>query len=245
MSHVFLLFGASRGIGAACARSLFALGGQVCLAARDADQLEIARSETGPSAFARVTDITEADSVQTTVDAVLETYGKIDTVINFAAWAGPLNRPTWGVAPNDWNRLIQTNATGPYNIIRSCLPPMQDAEHGTLLFASSPFGDTPVAGMGGYSPSRAAAHALVHQLAAELQGSQIGAALVYPGLTDTDGLAAFRRAREGNTMGGQVATAAEMAGLFVWAAMQTPWDINGAVLSWSDPAIHNAVRATN
>lgn len=241
MSHVFLLFGASRGIGAACARALFARGGQICLAARDSKQLEQARRETGPSAFTQVTDITDAVSVQATVDAVLETYGKIDTVINFAAVTGPLNRPIWGVSPRDMAQLLQTNVVGPHNILRSCLPPMQNASKGALLFASSPYGDTPTAGMGAYGPSRAAAHAMVHQLALELQGSQIGAALIYPGLTDTDGLMAFRTAREGNTAGGQVASAAATAELFVWAAMQTPSDINGAVLSASDPAIQAAI----
>lgn len=243
MSYVFLLFGASRGIGAACARALFARGATVCLTGRDANRLEVVRQHTGPSAAAYVTDIIDPDSVQATVDEVLDHYGKIDTVINFAAQTGPLNRPTWDVAPTDLEAVLRSNVVGTHNIIRSCVPPIQKAGRGTLFFASSPFGDTPQPGVGVYAASRAAGNSLVHQLAAELDGTDVGAALVYPGMTDTEGLADFRRARGPAAMGAQVSSPAEMAQLFVWAAMQSPRDINGQVLSWANPHVANAVQA--
>ena len=243
MGHVTLLFGASRGIGAACSRLLFGYGATVCLAARDPERLEAARRNTGPSATAHVTDITKPDSVQATVDAVLQRHGRIDTVMNFAAETGPLDRASWEVAPQDLADVLRTNVTGTHNIIRSCLPPIQAAGRGALLFASSPYGDAPQPGFGVYGASRAAGNALVRQLAAELQGSWIGAALVYPGPAETEGLARFRSARGGAARAGRVTSAQEMAKLFVWAAMQRPWDINGAVLAWSNPMIRSQVEA--
>lgn len=243
MNDVVLLLGASRGIGAACARAFFAMGNRVCLAARDQEQLEAARQHAGPSAVALVTDIGDADAVQGAVDAVLEAHGRIDTVINFAGQTGPLNRPVWGVKPDDWQSLMRVNLDGTYNIVRSVVPVFQKAGHGRLIVASSPFGDRPRPGMGGYCASRAAANMLVRQLAGELHGSKIGAALVYPGLTDTDGLTDFREARGSSRMAGQVASAQEMAQLFLWVAEKAPWELNGQVYAWSDQAIRTQVEA--
>ncbi|MGV6849692.1 MAG: SDR family oxidoreductase [Marinibacterium sp.] len=242
MNDVVLLLGASRGIGAACARAFFATGNRVCLAARSEEPLEAARRHAGPSALARVTDIADAGAVQETVDAILDTHGRIDTVINFAGQTGPLNRPVWGVKPEDWHALMQVNLEGTYNIVRSIIPVFQKAGHGRLIVASSPFGDRPRPGMGGYCASRAAGNMLIRQLAGELHGSRIGTSLVYPGLTDTDGLTDFREAQGSSRLGGQVASAEEMARLFLWVAGKAPWELNGQVYAWSDQNIRSQVE---
>lgn len=235
MSHVFLLFGASRGIGAAVAQSLAQRGAQVCLAARNADRLNVVQQEAGPGTWTRVTDIAKADQVAETVNAARKDFGRIDTVINFAASIGPMDRPIWQLSDDDAQQVVAANLMGPANIARACVPQMLEQGSGALLFSTSYFGDNMQAGMGAYGASRAGAHMLVHQLAAELAGTQVGAALIYPGLTATDGLADFRRARNDNQTNMQVEAPARMASLFVWAAMQAPWEINGASLSWNNP----------
>ncbi|KAJ55412.1 hypothetical protein ACMU_12000 [Actibacterium mucosum KCTC 23349] len=235
MSHVFLLFGASKGIGAACAMALARKGATVCVAARNKEQLETLGTEMGGKADVYDADVADARSVQTAVDAVIEKHKQIDTVINFAAFTGPLDRPVWELPPSVASDVIATNLNGPANIARACLPPMLERNKGALFFATSYFGDNVNAGMGAYGAARAGAHMLVHQLAAELNGSGVGAALVYPGITATDGLEAFRKARGNALQNAQVETPERMASLFVWAAMQSPWDINGASLSWDNP----------
>ena len=235
MSHVFLLFGASRGIGAACAQALTRRGAQVCIAARDGAQLATTKDEVGPNCWTQVTDIADAAGVEATVDAVVQKFGRVDTVINFAALTGPMDRPLWEVQPDETAAVLAANLAGPAHIARACVPRMLDQGQGALLFATSYFGDNMQAGMGAYGASRAGAHMLVHQLAAELAGSHVGAALIYPGVTATDGLKAFRQARNDALNNVQTETPDRMAALFVWAAMQAPWEINGAALSWTNP----------
>ncbi|SMX34744.1 SDR family NAD(P)-dependent oxidoreductase [Actibacterium lipolyticum] len=244
--YVALLIGASRGIGAACAYAFAARGAQVCLTARNAARLNAVKGSVqarGHSVWAQPSDITDADQMQTVVNAAVAEFGRVDTVINFAAATGPLDRPSWEVAQKDWEAAVSTNMTGTYNVIRATLPTLQKQGRGALLFASSPFGDSVQTGMGAYAASRAGAHALVRQTAAELSGTEIGACLVFPGKTETDGLADFRRARGGAGSAAPVASAEVMANLFVWAAMQSPWDINGADLSWSDPQVRNSAMS--
>lgn len=245
--HVALLIGASRGIGAAAAHAFSAQGARVFLSARDDAKLEGVRAAVagrGGTVAAKAADVADADAVQAVADAAMQEYGRIDTVVNFAALTGPLDRASWELEPDDWRKVLAINTTGPFNIMRAVMPVMQRQNSGSLIFASSPFGDTVTPGMGAYAASRAAAHALVRQLAAELETTGVGACLAYPGMTETDGLSEFRRARGGAAMGGaQTVSAPVMANLFVWAAQQAPWQINGAVLAWSDPQVRNAVMA--
>lgn len=243
MSHIFLLFGASRGIGAATAQSLARRGAQVCVTARDEARVKDVCARAGGNVWGTGCDISDDASVAAAVQTTLDKFGRIDTVINFAAFTGPLDGASWQLKQQDWDRAVAINMTGPANIIRHCTPVMQKQGNGALLFASSPFGDATTPGMGAYGASRAGSHALVRQLAAELQGTALGAALIYPGMTETDGLSDFRKSRGGAMQNAQVASAETMANLFVWAAMQSPWDINGATLAWSDQTIRTEAMA--
>lgn len=243
--HVALIFGASRGIGAACAHAFAARGAHVCLTARDETRLgAVAASVTarGGHAWAQTADIADPASVTAAVDGAMQAFGRIDTVVDLAAVTGALDRPTWELPPEDWQAALATNLTGPFNIIRATVPGLVRQNRGSLIFASSPFGDAGQPGMGAYAASRAGANALVRQLAAELADTGVGACLAEPGITETEGLAAFRAARGGASFGTGAAVPAElMANLFVLAALQAPQDINGLTLSWADPEVRGAV----
>lgn len=238
--HVALFFGASRGLGAATALAFAQRGAQVCLVARSGARLETVRATLageGHTAWVRECDVADAASVAATVAAVLETYGRLDTVIDFAAQTGPLNCATWEVSPEDWGSVLATNMTGVYNAIHACLPPMLERGTGQFLLVSSPFGDRVTPGMGAYPASRAGSHALIHQAAAELHGTGVAAAILHPGITETEGLADFRRALDAGDGFGTPLPAIVMANLFVWAAFLPAAQINGQVLEWSDPEV--------
>lgn len=244
--HVALLFGASRGIGAAAAEAFARRGAQVCLAARSEAKLSSVQSGLrikGHEAWIKPCDITDAGQVTDCVTAVVQAFGRIDTVIDFAALTGPLDRATWELDTAEWSKVMATNLDGVFHILRASIPALERSGQGRVLLASSPFGDSVTPGLGAYAASRAASHALVRQAAAELQGTGVGAAIVHPGMTETEGLADFRAARGGATFAAQPQPVVLMANLFVWAALQAPQDINGALLSWSDPQVRNAVLA--
>jgi len=243
---VAILFGASGGIGAACAHTFAAHGAIVCLSARRAEQLAAVGNSVrsaGGTVWTGAADVSQADQVQSVVNDVMAEYGRIDVVDHFAAVIGVLYRATWQLDHADWTAALATNMTGPFNILRATLPVMVAQGRGTILMASSPFGENVTPGMGAYAASRAGSHALVRQVAAELKNTGVGVCLVFPGMTDTAGLAAFRLARGGAGFAAPVVSAEVMAKLFVWAAMQEAWRINGAVLSWADPQVRNAALA--
>lgn len=238
--HVALFFGASRGLGAAAALAFAQRGAQVCLVARSGARLHALRAELaeqGVEAWVRECDITDLGSVHSAVAAVQETFGRLDTVIDFAAQTGPLDCATWDVSPADWSAVLSTNLSGVYHVLHSCVPHLLEHGSGRLLVVSSPFGETVTPGMGAYPASRAGSDALIHQAAAELRGTGVAAAILHPGITETEGLAEFRRARGAGAAAGAAMPPVVMAKLFVWAALQPPEQINGEVLAWSDPVV--------
>lgn len=159
-------------------------------------------AEQGVEAWVRECDITDLGSVHSAVAAVQETFGRLDTVIDFAAQTGPLDCATWDVSPADWSAVLSTNLSGVYHVLHSCVPHLLEHGSGRLLVVSSPFGETVTPGMGAYPASRAGSDALIHQAAAELRGTGVAAAILHPGITETEGLAEFRRARGARRGGG-------------------------------------------
>src|SRR5215203_5251416 len=94
---VIVITGASSGMGAAAATYLAAMGAEVVLGARRADRIERLAAEiteAGGNATAAVTDVTKQDDVRKLVDAAVETYGRIDVLINNAGLMplSPLDR---------------------------------------------------------------------------------------------------------------------------------------------------------
>lgn len=242
--HVALFFGASQGIGAATARAFALRGAQVCVVARDGEKLEALRTAfaaQGLDLWVKAADVGVADQVAGAVTEALGRYGRIDTVIDFAAQTGPLDRPIWNIPKEDWRRVMSTNLDGVFHILQAVLPTLTRQGWGTLLLASSPFGEMTTPGMGAYATSRAASHALMLQTAAEVQGTRVAVAVVFPGMTDTEGLAAFRRARGGAQIASATVPVETMANLFVWTALQPPQTINGQLLAWSDTDVRASV----
>jgi NADP-dependent 3-hydroxy acid dehydrogenase YdfG len=107
---VVVITGASSGLGEATARHLSAEGAIVVLGARRIERLEALVEEltsNGGKAIAVATDVTDADQLQRLVDAAVETYGRIDVIINNAGLMphSPLERRKI----DDWNRTIDVN----------------------------------------------------------------------------------------------------------------------------------------
>ena len=104
---------ASNGLGEATARLLSAHGATVVLGARRVDRLQSLADEltgSGGEALAVTTDVTDYDQVKRLVDAAVQTYGRIDVMINNAGLMphSPLER----LKIDDWNRMIDVNIKG-------------------------------------------------------------------------------------------------------------------------------------
>ena len=209
---VALVTGGASGLGAATARRLFDAGASVVLAdlgssagAAFADELNSggaagseAGSETGPANTAVFvpTDVTSEHGVQAAVDAATA-LGPLRIVVNCAGIATPgkvLGRD--GVLPLEtFNRVIQVNLVGTFNVIRLAAAAMAATEptatelggeeRGVIINTASVAAFDCQIGQPAYAASKGAVAAMTLPLARELARSLIRVVTIAPGIFET------------------------------------------------------------
>ena len=237
MKRVALVTGASRGIGAAVARSLAADGCDVALGFRRSEAAALALaaelSDAGCRAEAFRADVAETAEVRYRVDKVLQKYRRIDILVCSAgvAWQGLFGETTEEI----WRRICAVNADGTYRCCRAVLPDMLRRKSGRIVTLSSIWGLTGASCEVAYSASKAAVIGLTKALAKELGPSGITVNCVAPGVIDTDMNAALsKEAREAlaeETPLGRLGTPGEVAQAVCFLASERAGFITGQILS--------------
>jgi NADP-dependent 3-hydroxy acid dehydrogenase YdfG len=180
---VFLITGASSGIGAATARSASEMGYRLVLAARSRDKLDALAGELGGAdrALALTCDVTEWTDQEAMLNQALEAFGRLDVVFanaGFGAKRGFLEED-----PVHWRAMVLTNVLGVAYTIRAALPPLK-ASRGHVLLTSSVAGRRPLPGSL-YSASKFAVTAMGEALRQDVDGTGIRVTLIEPGMVDT------------------------------------------------------------
>jgi NADP-dependent 3-hydroxy acid dehydrogenase YdfG len=180
---VFLITGASSGIGAATARQAADAGYRLVLAARSVERLEALASELGGAerAIAVRCDVTEWDDQQKLASAALEAFGRIDLTFanaGFGAARGFLESD-----PEHWRSMVLTNVYGCALTIRACVPALKDSR-GHLLLTGSVAGRRALPGSL-YSCTKWAVTAMGEAARQELNGTGIRVTLIEPGMVAT------------------------------------------------------------
>lgn len=180
---VFLITGASSGIGEATARRASEAGYRLVLAARSVDKLEALAGELGgpERAHAVRCDVTEWDDQQTMAAAALEAFGQIDIVFVNAGFGA--ERSFLGDTPEHWKSMVLTNVYGAALTIRATLETVREAR-GHFLLTGSVAGRRNIPGSL-YSATKWAVAAMAENLRQELDGTGVRVTLVEPGMTDT------------------------------------------------------------
>jgi NADP-dependent 3-hydroxy acid dehydrogenase YdfG len=181
--RVFLITGASTGIGAATARQAIDAGFRVVLAARSADKLAALADELGGEsrALAVACDVTEWDDQEALAERTLEAFGRIDVVFanaGFGAKRGFLEE-----TPEFWRSMVLTNVLGVAYTIRATLPALRD-NAGHMIITSSLAGRRALPGSL-YSASKHAVTAMGEALRQEVNGTGMRVTLIEPGMVDT------------------------------------------------------------
>jgi NADP-dependent 3-hydroxy acid dehydrogenase YdfG len=181
--RVFLITGASSGIGAATARAARAEGWRVALAARSLDRLESLVEELGGAehALAIRCDVTEWEDQQGMVEAALASFGRIDAVFANAGFGGP--RGFLNDTPEHWREMVLTNVYGAALTLRATIPVLKETR-GHLLLTSSVAGRRALPGSL-YSCTKHAVTAMGEAARQDLHGTGIRVTLIEPGITDT------------------------------------------------------------
>jgi NAD(P)-dependent dehydrogenase (short-subunit alcohol dehydrogenase family) len=240
-----LVTGASRGIGAAVARRLAALGGTIavhCNTNRAAAD-EVVASLDGEGHTVVQADIADADAVERMVAEAVDALGGIDVLVNNAAIyeehaIASVSYEAWQRA---WRNVIDTNLIGTANVTYCVVRHMLRAGGGGRIVNVSSRGafrgepDFPA-----YGASKAALNSMGQSLALALGGSGIYITTVAPGYVETDMAAEYLDGPKGDSIRaqsplGRVATPDEVASVVAFLASPaadfatgTIVDVNGA-----------------
>jgi len=184
---VVVITGASSGLGEAAARMLSAQGAKIVLGARRADRIaSLARAlvDAGGAAIALPTDVTSRDQVQALVDAAVETYGRIDVMLNNAGVMPQALLERLQVEQWDW--MIDVNIKGVLYGIAAALPYMQRQKSGHFINVSSVAGHKIGQGAAVYAATKHAVRALSEGLRQEVKPYNIRTTVISPGAVATE-----------------------------------------------------------
>jgi 3-oxoacyl-[acyl-carrier protein] reductase len=189
---VALVTGASRGIGAAIARTLAAQGAVVVAAARGSNAESTASSiaADGGKAEAVALDVTDSSSVESVVAGTLEKHGRIDILVNNAGVAK--DQLLVRMKREDWDAVIATNLTAAFTCAQAVMRPMMKQRAGRIINISSVVGQMGNAGQVNYAASKAGLIGMAKALAREVASRGITVNVVAPGLIDTDMTSALK-----------------------------------------------------
>ena len=184
---VVVITGASSGLGNATARHLSAQGGIVVLGARRVDLITALADDLAAQrgkALAIATDVTHYDQVQKLVDAAVQTYGRVDVMINNAGVA-PISQLE-RIKVDEWDQMIDVNIKGVLYGIAAALPYMKQQKAGHILNVSSVAAYTITPATAVYSATKQAVRALSEGLRQEVKPYNIRTTVISPGAIATE-----------------------------------------------------------
>ena len=201
--QVAVVTGAGRGIGRAIALTLAELGAHTVLCGRSREALEQTaaiqnsggqsydesseKSSEKSSAKSSVIecDVTDLHSVEALAEHVERTFHRIDILVNNAGIGGP-GGSLHQLAPDDWERLLNTNLRGVYYCIRSLAPLMIKGRSGHIINISSLAGKNALPNGAAYAASKWGLNGLTYSVAEELRAHNIRVSVICPGSVHTD-----------------------------------------------------------
>ncbi len=194
---IAMVTGGASGLGEACVRMLVANGGKASILDLQDDRAEKLVSELGSNVIFARTDVTNEESVQNAIKKTLDAFGKVNVVINCAGVGDPAKALSKkGPMPLSlFNRVVQINLVGTFNVIRLALEqmvknePNEDGEKGVIINTASAAAFDGQIGQPAYSASKAGVVGMTLPLARECAEYGIRVMTIAPGLFDTPMLA--------------------------------------------------------
>jgi len=186
--QVAVVTGAGRGIGAATAHTLAALGARAVVCGRRREALEAtaaAIQDVGGQSSVMECDVSDLHSVESLAERVERTFGRVDILVNNAGIAGS-GGPLHQLAPDVWDQVLNTNLRGAYYCIRSFAPLMIRARRGHIINISSIAGKNALPNAAAYAASKWGLNGLSYSVAEELRAYNIRVSVICAGSTHTE-----------------------------------------------------------
>jgi NAD(P)-dependent dehydrogenase (short-subunit alcohol dehydrogenase family) len=180
---IALVTGASKGIGAGCARALSAAGHRVALVSRDASALQALAESLPGETLVVPADMLDPAAIEAAFARVEDEWGPVEIlVVNAgAAMSAPLVR----TSDEDWQRMLDLNLTAPFRCLRRALPAMTAAGFGRVVVIASVAGKAGTARIAAYTASKHGVLGLVRTAAMEVARTGVTVNAVCPGYVDT------------------------------------------------------------
>jgi NAD(P)-dependent dehydrogenase (short-subunit alcohol dehydrogenase family) len=184
--RVFLVTGASSGIGRACALALGAEGAKVAAAGRRQARLDEVVAQiraAGGEALTVTGDVREESACRGWVDAAVKQYGGLDGLVNSAGVMG--SGGLLDLEPVEWDRMMDTNLRAMYLLTRAAAPELIKRK-GAVVNLSSVAGPRPYANLMGYVVSKAGVDAFTRCAALDLAPHGVRVNALNPGVVVTE-----------------------------------------------------------
>jgi NAD(P)-dependent dehydrogenase (short-subunit alcohol dehydrogenase family) len=216
--RVYVVLGATGGIGSHVCRDLASGGAQVAVAARDRRRLDALSDELG-GAPAESLDAADIDAVDAFVRAVAERYGRVDGLVNCVG--SIVLKPAHATKPDDWHETIRSNLDSAFAAVRAGARAMSKSG-GSIVLMSSAAARVGLPNHEAIAAAKAGVVGLARSAAATYAGRGIRVNVVAPGLVDTPLSANITRnplmlkASEGMHPLGRIGRPDEVARVITW-----------------------------
>jgi 3-oxoacyl-[acyl-carrier protein] reductase len=182
-----IVTGGTKGIGRAIAEALAAEGLNVCVGARNLDEVKQAVRElegAGAAATGAACDVRVYEEVEALVAHAVEEFGGVDVLVNNAGIG--LHKLVEETSPEEFRAVLETNLFGVFHGCRAAIPEMKKRGGGYIVNISSLAGANPHPRMAAYNASKFALNGFSEALMQEVRHDRIKVSYVMPGSVNTE-----------------------------------------------------------
>lgn len=184
-NEIIIVTGASRGLGKSMTQRLSQEDARVVLTARDEEKLQAVAGDLPAESLVAPADVRNPDAVQSVVNETVDTFGRIDTLVNNAGVSSlsinDQRRPIGEITEEEWDLILDVNLKGVFLFTQAVLPQMYEQSAGNVVNVSSGLGRNATEGAAAYVTSKWGLEGFTRVVALEGQDHGVNANSLDPG----------------------------------------------------------------